>query len=150
MKNTHQSEVNKFPFIFVFAFSDEEFIRKMSEEIKKRKPHCTGITTVKGIAKHVVSIGAGGFIFKEDVDAMHELFDRHEQERKLFNKEEKNLVASILYEMENHEYGYTRDPYDTLMALGKTEKAFENERFAKAWKKAEKKCFCAFDECNEI
>lgn len=146
MKTTHQNEVNKFPFIFVFAFSDEEFVSKMAKEIQKRKPHCTGITTVKGIAKHVISIGAGGFVFREDVDAMHKMFDRHEQERKLFNKEEKNLVASILYEMNNHEYGYTRDPYDTLMALGKTSKAFEDERFAKAWKKAEKKCFCAFDE----
>ena len=146
MKDTHQSEVNKFPFIFVFAFSDEEFIRKMSEEIKKRKPHCTGITTVKGIAKHVVSIGAGGFVFKEDVDAMHKMFDRHKQEEKLFRKEDKNLIVSILDAMYAHEYGYTRDPYDTLMALDKTENDFKDERFAKAWKKAEKKCFCAFDE----
>ena len=146
MKDTHQKEVNEFGFIFVFAFSNEEFIRKMAEEIQKRKPKCTGITTMEGIAKHVVSIGAGGFVFKEDVDAMHKMFDRHEQERKLFNKEEKNLVASILYEMENHEYGYTRDRYDTLMALGKTENDLKtDERFAKAWKKAEKKCFCAFD-----
>ncbi len=146
MKTTHQNEVNKFPFIFVFAFNDDEFIKKMAKEIQKRKPQCTGITTMKGIANHVVSIGAGGFVFKEDIPRMKEMFERQKEEKKLFNKENRNLVASILDEMNNHEYGYTRDPYDTLMALGKTEKAFENERFAKAWKKAEKKCFCAFDE----
>lgn len=146
LKDTHQKEVNEFGFIFVFAFHEKEFIAKMAEEIKKRKPQCTEITTMAEIAKHVVSIGAGGFVFHEDIMDMHKMFNRHEQERKLFNKEEKNLVTSILYEMNVHEYGYTRDPYDTLMALGKTEKAFENERFAKAWKKAEKKCFCAFDK----
>ena len=150
LKDTHQKEVNEFPFIFVFAFSDKEFISKMSEEIKKRKPQCTGITTMEGIAKHVVSIGAGGYVFKEDVSSMREMFERHEKERKHFNKTEKNLVEMILYEMNNHEYGYTRDRYDTLMALGKTESDLKtDERFAKAWKKAEKKCFKSFDEWNK-
>lgn len=149
LKDTHQKEVNEFGFIFVFAFSDKEFIEKMSEAIKKRKPQCTGITTMEGIAKHVVSIGAGGYVFREDVKAMREMFEKHEQERKHFNKTEKNFVDMILYEMNNHEYGYTRDRYDTLMALGKSEKDLKSdERFVKAWKKAEKKCFKAFDECN--
>jgi hypothetical protein len=147
LKDTHQKDVNEFPFIYVFAFSDKEFISKMAEEIKKRKPNCTGITTMEGVARHVASIGAGAFIFKEDSAAMREMFERHEAERKHFNKTEKNLVATILYEMNNHEYGYTRDRYDTLMALGKTDKDLKtDERFAKAWKKAEKKCFKSFDD----
>lgn len=146
LKDAHQKEVNEFGFIFVFAFHEKEFIAKMAEEIQKRRPKCTGITTMEGIAKHVVSIGAGGYVFRDDISRMNEMFKRHEEEEKLFRKEEKNLVTSILYEMNNHEYGYTRDPYDTLMALGKTSKAFEDERFAKAWKKAEKKCFCVFDK----
>lgn len=149
MKDTHQKEVNEFGFIFVFAFHEKEFIEKMAAEIQKRKPECTGITTMAGIAKHVTSIGAGAFVFHEDIMAMHKMFNRHEQERKLFNKEEKNLVASILSEMNNHEYAYTRDPYDTLLSLGKTEKDFADERFAKAWKKAKKKCFDAFDKADE-
>ena len=148
MKDTHQKDVNELPFIFVFAFSDKEFIEKMSEAIKKRKPKCTGITTMEGIAKHVTSIGAGCYVLHEDVSVMNEMFKRHEEERKLFRKSEKALVEEILYEMNNHEYGYTRDPYDTLIALGKSEKDFKNETFKKAWKKAEKKCFCMFDECN--
>ena len=145
LKDTHQKEVNDFGFIFVFAFHEKEFIVKMAEEIQKRRPKCTGITTMEGIAKHVVSIGAGGYVFRDDIPQMNEMFKRQKEEEKIFRKEEKNLVASILYEMNVHEYGYTRDPYDTLMALGKTESAFKDERFAKAWKKAEKKCFCAFD-----
>lgn len=144
LKDTHQKEVNEFGFIFVFAFAEKEFIEKMSEEIKKRKPKCTCISTMEGIAKHVVSIGAGGYVFKEDVPAMNEMFSRHEEERKHFNKTEKNFVDMILYEMNNHEYGYTRDPYDTLMALGKSANDFEDDMFKKAWKKAEKKCFDAF------
>lgn len=149
MQVAHQKEVNKFPFIWVFAFSDNEFISKMSEEIKKRNPQCTGITTMKGIANHVVSIGAGGFVFKEDVIAMNEMFKRHDEEKKLFTREEKNLVNMILDEMNNHEYGYTRDPYDTLMCLGKTYEDLEtDEKFSSAWNKAKKKCFDAFDECN--
>lgn len=149
LKNTHQKDVNEFPFIWVFAFSDKEFIEKMAEEIKKRKPQCTGITTMEGIGKHIVSIGAGGFVLKEDVTAMNEMFKRHELEKKEFRKTEKALVEEILYEMNNHEYGYTRDPYDTLMALGKSEKDFGDDMFKKAWKKAEKKCFKAFDEANK-
>ena len=149
LKETHQKDVNEFPFIFVFAFSDKEFIEKMSGEIKKRKPQCTGITTMEGISKHVVGIGAGAYVFKEDTKEMREMFERHEAERKHFTKTEKNFVKMILDEMNNHEYGYTRDRYDTLMALGKTEKDLKtDERFAKAWKKAEKKCFKAFDEMN--
>ena len=147
LKDTHQKDVNEFGFIFVFAFSDKEFIEKMSEAITKRKPKCTGITTMEGISKHVVGIGAGGYVLKEDVPKMKEMFERHEQERKLFNKNEKNFVNMILDEMNNHEYGYTRDPYDTLIALGKTRNDFKtDEHFKKAWKKAEKKCFKAFDE----
>ncbi len=147
----HQKEVNEFPFIFVFAFSENDFIKKMSEEIIKRKPQCTGITTMQGVGKHVTSIGAGGYVFKEDVAAMNEMFELHDVERKLFMEIEKNLVEMILYEMWNHEYGYTRDPYDTLMALGKSFRDLEtDEGFFNAWKKAERKCFDGFDEVNDL
>ena len=149
LKDTHQEEVNKFPFIYVFAFGEKEFIEKMSEEIKKRKPQCTGITTMEGIAKHVVSIGAGAYIFREDSTAMREMFERHELERKHFNKTEKNLVATIIYEMNNHEYGYTRYPYDTLQALGKSMEDLEmDKKFAKCWAKAQKRVFDYDDENN--
>ena len=146
----HQKEVNEFPFIWVFAFSENDFIKKISEEIVKRKPQCTGITTMRGVKKHVTSIGAGGYVFKEDVTTMNEMFKLHEAERLSFMKKENHLVEMILYEMNNHEYGYTRYPYDTLIALGKTEKDLEDERFYSAWKKAEKKCFDCFDEEEEV
>lgn len=149
LKDTHQKEVNEFPFIYVFAFGEKEFVKKMAEEIKKRKPNCTGITTMEGIAKHIASIGAGAYIFKEDSTAMREMFERHETERKHFNKTEKNLVATILYEMNNHEYGYTRDPYDTLQALGKSMKDLETDKkFARCWAKAQKTVFDWDDENN--
>ena len=149
MKDAHQKDINEFGFIFVFAFTEKEFIEKMVDAIKERKPKCTGITTIKGIAKYVVSIGAGGYVLREDIPKMNQMFKRHEEERKLFRKTEKALVEEILYEMNNHEYGYTRDPFDTLVALNKSKKDFDNEMFKKAWKKAEKKCFCIFDEIEK-
>ena len=140
MKETHQKEVNDFPFIFVFAFTDKEFIEKMAESIHKRKD-CV-IETMEDIASQVRGIGAGGYVFHEDYAAMIEMFDRHDKERKLLSKNNKKLKEMILFEMNNHEYGYTRDPYDTLMALGKTEDDLKTDvQFASAWKKAEKKCF---------
>ena len=149
MQVAHQKDINEFPFIFAFAFSEDEFVKKLAEKIKERKPQCTGITTMEGIKKHIVGIGAGGYVFKEDVNVMNEMFKLHEEERKAFTESENNLVSMILYEMNNHEYGYTRDPYDTLMCLGKTYEDLEtDEKFSSAWNKAKKKCFDAFDECN--
>lgn len=140
MENAHRQEINNFPFIWVFAFTDKEFIEKMSEEIKKRKPNCTGIKTMGGISKHVVSIGAGGFVFKEDVSAMNEMFQRHKSESTEMLKDEKVLIEKIVNEMINHEFLYTQDPYDTLYALGKTEQDLENDEFFRiAWAKAKSK-----------
>lgn len=151
MKDAHQQDVNNFPFIFVFAFADKEFIEKMAEEIKKRKPQCKGITTMEGIAKHVRSIGAGGFVFHEDYPTMIEMFDRHDKEKKLLSKNNKKLKEMILFEMNNHEYGYTRDPYDTLMALGKTYEDLKTDaQFISAWSKAQKKCFADFEKANAM
>ena len=149
MNAEHQKEVNEFPFIWVFAFSEKDFIKQMAEKIVERKPHCTGITTMEGLKKHVVSIGAGGHVFREDVSRMNEMFDHHKVEREHFERKEENLVERILSEMFNHEFGYTQDPYDTLMALGRTYEDFDNdERFSRAWSKAAKKCIEDFDLCN--
>lgn len=150
MKDTHQKDVNEFPFIFVFAFADKEFIEKMAEAIKKRKPDCV-IETMEDIANQVRGIGAGGYVLHEDYPAMIEMFDRHDREKKLLSKNNKKLKEMILFEMNNHEYGYTRDPYDTLMALGKTHDDLKTDaQFASAWKKAQKKCFADFDKANEM
>lgn len=138
MEAIHQKEINEFPFVWVFAFCERDFIKEMSEKIKERKPKCTGITTMDGIAKHVVSIGAGGFVFKEDVPAMNEMFKKHKEERMHFEESEDNLIQMILCEMQNHEYVYTQEPYDTLRALGKTEASLKDDKlFSVAWKKAE-------------
>jgi len=149
MNAEHQKEVNEFPFIWVFAFSESDFIKKMTEEIVKRKPQFAEITTMEEIAKHVTSIGAGGYVFKEDVQRMNEMFEHHKVEREHFEEKEENLVERILSEMCNHEFGYTQDPDDTLMALGRTYEDFDNdERFARAWSKAAKKCIEDFDLWN--
>ena len=140
MEQKHREEFHSFPIIWVFAFCEDDFIKQMSEEIKKRKPNCTGITTLRGLSKHVVSIGAGGHILRDDLSAYKEMCQRQRIEQEEMLKDEKWLVQKIVEEMVDHEYPYTQDKTDTLMALGKSYADLENDEFFRqAWAKAEKK-----------
>ena len=137
MDSTHQKEVNEFP--FVFAFSDEQFRKRIKEKWNLDMDN-------KDHLKQIYSIGAGGFILKSDSKAMHEMFDRHSAERKQFTQNFNHLVEVIKYEMANHEYGYTGDPTDALNALSEH---IDNPRFAEACKKAEKEYLKEYRDCNE-
>ncbi len=109
MKNRHQEEVNKFP--LGFAFSETQFNEMMA------KWNLTPEDTDK-----IYSIGNGGYVRKCDADAMHEMFERHAQEREVARRENKDdyLYHMFDYELANHEYSYTGDITDTLDALGLT------------------------------
>lgn len=126
MEKAHQQDISDFP--FVWAFSNEQMEKGMKEKWGldfNNKEHL----------KLIASIGAGGYIRKADAKAMHEMFERHSKEKRLFTKDFKNLVDVIETEMANHEYPYTEDPEDTLNALGDY---LDHPRFAEAWKKADK------------
>jgi len=56
MNAEHQKEVNEFPFIWVFAFSESDFIKKMTEEIVKRKPQFAEITTLQNMLQVLVPV----------------------------------------------------------------------------------------------
>lgn len=137
MDATHQNDVNNFPIVWMFGRkTDDEILEEISKIGAKSLDEC-------------MSICGGGVILKADEQKYDDMWKQHALEREAFTKSENNLFQMILSEMENHEYGYSRDPYDTLCAIGKTYKDLENdEAFRKAWKKAEKECFRRFNECN--
>ena len=110
MKQRHQKEINDFP--FGFAFSETQFNEMMVERF--------GLTPED--TDKIYSIGNCGYVRKTDADAMHEMFERHAQEREVAIRENKDdyLYHMFNYELANHEYSYTGDLTDTLDALGLT------------------------------
>jgi len=120
LKNRHQEEVNALP--LHFAFGNEQIERKIKELKLSKDPEKR--------AKQIVSIGYGGFVLAEDFPRVKETFERHARERKEAIEADATGDGYIFdmfdYELSNHEYGYTGDPDDTLMALGITYKDLEN------------------------
>ena len=124
----HQKDIDNFPMCFMFG-------RLSDEEIRDELYKSLGTRNLDDVMKSPY----GGIILKKDLDALNELFEHHEKEREYFNKSFDKLVDAIKTEMYNHEYGYTQEPEETLMALGKTEADFSDERFRNAWAVASKK-----------
>ena len=137
MRKRHQQEFNEFP--IHFAFGNEQFAEAMAD---------WGFTPED--TDKIVSIGAGGFIRKTDVQAFLDLNRRHNDERTALLEDEENLYQMFLYEMWNHEYGYTHEPEDTLMACGFTWGQIKrSKKKLAAWQRAEKRCF-AGDVFGEV
>lgn len=116
LRERQQEEFNKFP--IKFAFSQEQFERGMRE--LGLKP-----TDTKKVCKTV----AGGFLRKSDAPAMHEMLSRHQKEIEDEIDADKDGTGFVydmfLYELQNHEYGYTWDTEETLESLGYTEEQVE-------------------------
>lgn len=133
MRNRHQAEVNAFPMHFCFG---EEQIRKKFEEL--------GLDREKDLDKIVVIKGTGGFVLKEDAPALKEMLDRHSREMEEAIADDKSgngfIYEMFLYELNNHEYGYTYDASDTLRSLKLTLKQIEASPALKhGWDRAKKK-----------
>lgn len=112
-----QEEFNKFP--IKFAFNDAQFKQGMNE-----------LGLDENDTDKVVRTGAGGFMRKSDVEAYAKLGEKFAKELndeiendKFGNKFVKDMFS---YELENHEYGYTRDYTDSLEALGYTMEDIKN------------------------
>lgn len=103
IKRRHQEELNAFEGVF-WAFSNEQFTQ--------------GLEKLKTDTKSIVSMGHGGFILKTKVQDFRDMFKRHKEEMKKHRKDKKNLLEALVYELKNHEYGYTYDETDALEALG--------------------------------
>ena len=127
-RDRQQKEFEAFP--IMFAFTDEQFERGM------RKLGLNPDDTDK-----VFSVRGNGFIRKTDSDAFQEMIRKH-------IKEDKEAIAAdetgegyiydmFLYELENHEYGYTYDIGPALDALGyMREEIIADQRLLHGFKKA--------------
>ena len=119
MKKRQEEELTKIP--KKFAFTDEQFKQGMKE---------LGLN--ENDTDKIVGIGAGGFMKKTDVEDYKGLQKKHFKEfwKEIVNDKvgDKFIKDMFLYELNNHEYGYTKDITDTLMSLGLSDKDIrENE-----------------------
>lgn len=132
MRHRHQEEVNAFPVHFCFG---EEQIRKKFAEL--------GLDRERDLDKIAVIKGTGGFVLKKDAPALKEMLGRHSREMEEAIAGDKSgdgfIYEMFLYELNNHEYGYTYDASDTLRSLGLTLKQIEaNPAMKHGWEKAKK------------
>ena len=124
LKSKHQKEVDAFP--FGFAFNQKQFDEMMEK---------FGLTPDD--TDKIYKIGGGGYIRKTDSEAMNEMFERHEAERKAAMQDDEYLYEMFNYELANHEYCITYDLSDTLDALGLTmDEVNADPRMADALKRA--------------
>ena len=112
LREKQQEEFNKLP--LGFAFSNKQF-----DEMMKG----WGLDPDKDLDK-IYRIPGGGFVRKKDHALLNETMDRHQKEMEEAIAADPDgtgfVYEMFLYEMDNHEYGYTGDLEDTLDALGMT------------------------------
>ena len=109
LRKKQRGEFNAFPKFF--AFSDEQF----KEGLKQL-----------GVKKdEIVYLAAGGYLRRSDVKAYDEMNKRHREEFKEACKDINFVTSMFYYELNNHEYSYTQDVSETLLGLGISEKALE-------------------------
>lgn len=126
LKKKHEKELNDFP--IKFAFGNEQF-KNMMESF--------GLT--ENDTDKIVSIGFGGYVKKENLKAMEELFKSQADEMKKALEDDNFLESAFNYEMGNHEYIITYDKADVFRALGLSINLLDDERVYNIFKKAESK-----------
>lgn len=124
LRKKQQEEFNKLP--LGFAFSNEQFAEMMKG---------WGLDPDKDTDK-IYRIPGGGFVQKKDHTLLHETMDRHQKEIEEAIEADVDgtgfVYEMFLYEMDNHEYGYTGDLEDTLEALGMTIEEIDGSEKLKA------------------
>ncbi len=114
LRQRQQKEFDALP--LGFAFGDKQFEEMMKGwglDAKK-----------KADLDKIYSIGYGGYIQKKDAPLLHETRKRHDKELEdaiaADETGEGFVFEMFLYELDNHEYGYTRSTDGALDALGYT------------------------------
>ena len=131
LKQRQQEEFNAFP--MRYAFSNQQFADGMAA--LGLEPTDTG---------KIYKAPGGGFYRREDgqrLKEMMERFDRELQEAIAADQTGDGFIYEMfLYELESHEYGYTRDPEEALDALGYTwEQVQEDTKLLNGFAKAHDK-----------
>lgn len=128
LKQRQQEEFSAFP--MQFAFSDKQFAEGMA---------ALGLTPTD--TDKVYAAPGGGFYRREDnqrLKAMMDRFYRELQEAIAGDDTGEGFIYEMfLYELNNHEFGYTMDTEETLDALGYTaEEVLGNPRLKRGIEKA--------------
>lgn len=109
LKEKQQKEFSEFP--IVFAFSKDQF----KDSMKK-------LGLEEQDINQVVAISGGGFIKKTDVPKFEEILSKHKKELEDNIANDKTgegfIKDMFLYELNNHEYSYTKNEEAILEALG--------------------------------
>lgn len=129
LRKRQQEEFNALP--LGFAFSQKQFNEMMQE---------WHLDPEKDLGK-IYRIPGGGYIQKKDADLLHRTTERHSAEMAAAIAEDKTgdgfIYQMFLAELNDHEYGYTGDPEDTLYALGYTwEQVQADKRLLRGFEKA--------------
>lgn len=104
-KEKQNEKYNEFP--LGAAFNDRQFAEMMEK-----------FGLAPDDTDKIVHVYSGVFIRKSDVDAFNRLLDELDAAREQFLSDRNNLYDAIIYEMGNHEYAYTYDDREVLLALG--------------------------------
>lgn len=142
MKIRHQNELDSFPF-FV-AFTGDDFKRGL-RRLGLKENDSDKISYVKNNV----------FIKKEDLATWNNMFERHKKEMEdLINNDKIGtgfIYDMFLFELINHEYGYTGDITDTIKELNFTEEEIKsNPALEKGLKMAIKKIVGYEKEDSEL
>jgi len=118
LRDKHQREVNELPFFF--AFSNEQFAAGMA----KFGLNPTDTDKIYRLSE------MGGFYLRTDAKLINDTFNRHETERQAAIDADTTgngyILEMFLFELRNHEFGYTWRLDDTLDALGLTMEEINN------------------------
>ena len=128
LKQRQQQEFSAFP--MQFAFSDSQFAEGMA---------ALGLEPTD--TDKIYKAPGGGFYRREDGPRLYDMmgrFDRELQEAIAGDQIGDGFIYEMfLYELDNHEYGYTMDTEDTLDALGyTTEEVLGDPRLKRGIEKA--------------
>ena len=112
LRQRQQQEFNALP--LGFAFSQKQFDEMMGG---------WGLDPEKDLDK-ILRIPGGSFVQKKVADLFHQTMERHDADMAAAIEGDQTgedfIYEMFLYELDNHEYGYTMDTEDTLDALGYT------------------------------
>lgn len=134
-KNNNKDATKSIP--WEFAFSNEQF-----REILKK----WNLTESKEDLNKIASIGYGGYMLKKDLPKLKILKDLENAEKNLMKNDDEFCYTAFLYELANHEFGYTLDPTETLESLSLTVEEVKNdERLKTLFIKAKREYLASFE-----
>jgi len=102
LRKKQEKEFNELPIFW--AFSNEQFER--------------GLKKISAQSHDLIALGAGGYMKKADIPALESLLEKHKKETEQAMLDDAFALAAALYELDNHEFGFSRDLQAALDALG--------------------------------